>query len=150
MTKIKVANPVVELDGDEMTRIIWDFIKNKLILPYLDIDLKYYDLSIEERDKSGIITDEMKASPYFEKIRLTPESEDEISSIEEIPEGEYYEPAPGDAPVEPTRHKTTPNNAPKYGPQVPQYGPMVPSEPSPDDEDVVARRPSKSAAMGTR
>lgn len=109
-----------------------------------------YRLSIEERDKSGIITDEMKASPYFEKIRLTPESEDEISSIEEIPEGEYYEPAPGDAPVEPTRHKTTPNNAPKYGPQVPQYGPMVPSEPSPDDEDVVARRPSKSAAMGTR
>jgi isocitrate dehydrogenase len=44
MTKIKVANPVVELDGDEMTRIIWDFIKKKLILPYLDIDLKYYDL----------------------------------------------------------------------------------------------------------
>jgi len=50
MTKIKVANPVVELDGDEMTRIIWDFIKTKLILPYLDIDLKYYDLSIENRD----------------------------------------------------------------------------------------------------
>ena len=41
MTKIKVANPVVELDGDEMTRIIWDFIKQTLILPYLDIDLKY-------------------------------------------------------------------------------------------------------------
>ena len=50
MTKIKVANPVVELDGDEMTRIIWAFIKQKLILPYLDIDLKYYDLSIENRD----------------------------------------------------------------------------------------------------
>jgi isocitrate dehydrogenase len=50
MTKIKVANPVVELDGDEMTRIIWDFIKKKLILPYLDIDLKYYDLGIEDRD----------------------------------------------------------------------------------------------------
>ncbi|KEO59311.1 NADP-dependent isocitrate dehydrogenase [Thioclava indica] len=50
MTKIKVDNPVVELDGDEMTRIIWDFIKKKLILPYLDIDLKYYDLGIEERD----------------------------------------------------------------------------------------------------
>ena len=44
MQKIKVANPVVELDGDEMTRVIWDFIKQKLILPYLDIDLKYYDL----------------------------------------------------------------------------------------------------------
>src|ERR1700724_874150 len=48
--KIKVANPVVELDGDEMTRIIWKFIKDKLILPYLDIDLKYYDLGIEHRD----------------------------------------------------------------------------------------------------
>src|SRR6185312_91178 len=47
MPKIKVANPVVELDGDEMTRIIWSFIKNKLILPYLDIDLKYYDLGME-------------------------------------------------------------------------------------------------------
>jgi len=52
MSKIKVANPVVELDGDEMTRIIWAFIKEKLILPYLDIDLKYYDLSIEERDRT--------------------------------------------------------------------------------------------------
>lgn len=50
MSKIKVANPVVELDGDEMTRIIWHFIKDKLILPYLDIDLKYYDLGIEHRD----------------------------------------------------------------------------------------------------
>jgi len=50
MEKIKVANPVVELDGDEMTRIIWDFIKQKLILPYLDIDLRYYDLSIQNRD----------------------------------------------------------------------------------------------------
>jgi len=52
MSKIKVANPIVELDGDEMTRIIWDFIKQKLILPYLDIDLKYYDLGIEERDRT--------------------------------------------------------------------------------------------------
>lgn len=52
MTKIKVANPVVELDGDEMTRIIWDFIKQKLILPYLDVDLKYYDLGIMERDRT--------------------------------------------------------------------------------------------------
>src|ERR1700735_3213598 len=50
MSKIKVANPVVELDGDEMTRIIWQFIKDRLILPYLDIDLKYFDLSIENRD----------------------------------------------------------------------------------------------------
>lgn len=52
MDKIKVANPVVELDGDEMTRIIWDLIKKKLVLPYLDIDLHYYDLSIENRDKT--------------------------------------------------------------------------------------------------
>lgn len=50
MTKIKVANPVVELDGDEMTRIIWKFIKDKLILPYLEIDIKYYDLGMENRD----------------------------------------------------------------------------------------------------
>jgi len=52
MTKIKVANPVVELDGDEMTRIIWKLIKEKLIMPFLDIDLEYYDLSIENRDAS--------------------------------------------------------------------------------------------------
>ncbi|MEM6383865.1 MAG: NADP-dependent isocitrate dehydrogenase [Pseudomonadota bacterium] len=52
MAKIKVANPVVELDGDEMTRIIWQFIKDKLIHPYLDIDLHYYDLGIEERDRT--------------------------------------------------------------------------------------------------
>src|SRR5690606_1439835 len=50
MAKIKVANPVVELDGDEMTRIIWQFIKDKLIHPYLDIQLEYYDLGIEHRD----------------------------------------------------------------------------------------------------
>ncbi len=53
MTKIKVSNPVVEMDGDEMTRIIWNFIKQKLILPYLDIRLEYYDLGIEERDKTN-------------------------------------------------------------------------------------------------
>ncbi len=52
MSKIKVATPVVELDGDEMTRIIWEFIKEKLILPYLDIDLKYYDLSVQKRDET--------------------------------------------------------------------------------------------------
>jgi isocitrate dehydrogenase len=53
MPKIKVDNPVVELDGDEMTRIIWSFIKEQLILPYLDIDLKYYDLGIEKRDETS-------------------------------------------------------------------------------------------------
>jgi len=52
MAKIKVANPVVELDGDEMTRIIWQLIKDKLIHPYLDVDLKYYDLGVENRDKT--------------------------------------------------------------------------------------------------
>ena len=53
MSKINVKNPVVELDGDEMTRIIWSFIKKKLILPYLNIDLKYYDLGMESRDKTN-------------------------------------------------------------------------------------------------
>jgi isocitrate dehydrogenase len=53
MAKIKVAQPVVELDGDEMARIMWSFIKNKLILPYLDIELKYYDLGIEHRDETS-------------------------------------------------------------------------------------------------
>src|SRR3569623_3350566 len=52
MAKIRVANPVVDLDGDEMTRIIWQAIKDKLILPYLDIPIEYYDLSVENRDKT--------------------------------------------------------------------------------------------------
>jgi len=53
MAKIKVKNPVVELDGDEMTRVIWEFIKSKLILPYLDLDIKYYDLGMKSRDDTG-------------------------------------------------------------------------------------------------
>jgi|TARA_X000001036_G_scaffold186056_1_gene175460 isocitrate dehydrogenase len=63
MAKIKVKNPVVELDGDEMTRVIWDFIKNKLILPYLDIDIKYYDLGMKSRDNTDdqITIDSAKA-----------------------------------------------------------------------------------------
>ena len=52
MNKIKVKNPLVEIDGDEMTRIIWKMIKEKFIFPYLDIDLKYFDLGIEYRDKT--------------------------------------------------------------------------------------------------
>ncbi len=52
MSKIKVKNPIVELDGDEMTRVIWEFIKNKLILPYLDLKIEYYDLGIKNRDKT--------------------------------------------------------------------------------------------------
>ena len=53
MTKIKVNNPIVELDGDEMTRVIWDFIKNKLILPYIDLGIEYYDLSMKSRDDTN-------------------------------------------------------------------------------------------------
>ena len=53
MNKIKVKNPVVELDGDEMTRIIWQFIKDRLILPYIDLEIKYFDLGIEKRDETN-------------------------------------------------------------------------------------------------
>ena len=53
MPKIKVKKPLVEIDGDEMTKIIWQFIKDKLILPYLEIDIKYFDLSIENRDATN-------------------------------------------------------------------------------------------------
>ena len=52
MAKIKVVNPVVEIDGDEMTRIIWEWIRERLIKPYLDIDLDYYDLGVQERDRT--------------------------------------------------------------------------------------------------
>jgi isocitrate dehydrogenase len=67
MAKIKVLNPVVEMDGDEMTRIIWQFIKDKLILPYLDIDLKYFDLSIEHRDATNdqVTIDSANATKQF-------------------------------------------------------------------------------------
>ncbi|MEL7468727.1 MAG: NADP-dependent isocitrate dehydrogenase [Pseudomonadota bacterium] len=65
MSKIKVENPIVELDGDEMTRIIWQFIKDKLILPYLDVDLLYYDLGIESRDA----TDDQITIDAAEKIK---------------------------------------------------------------------------------
>ncbi|MDD2877092.1 MAG: NADP-dependent isocitrate dehydrogenase [Acidiphilium sp.] len=67
MAKIKVKNPIVEMDGDEMTRIIWGFIKQKLILPYLDIDLKYYDLSIEHRDATAdqVTVDSANATKEF-------------------------------------------------------------------------------------
>src|SRR6202007_3404874 len=53
MNKIPVKTPIVEIDGDEMTRIIWQWIRERLILPYLDIDLKYYDLGIEKRDETN-------------------------------------------------------------------------------------------------
>ncbi len=68
MAKIKVKNPIVEMDGDEMTRIIWSFIKNKLVLPYLDLDIKYFDLGIESRDKTGdqITIDSANATKQFQ------------------------------------------------------------------------------------
>ena len=67
MSKIKVKNPVVEMDGDEMTRIIWSFIKEQLILPYLDIDLKYFDLSIENRDATNdqVTVDSAEATKLY-------------------------------------------------------------------------------------
>jgi isocitrate dehydrogenase len=67
MPKIKVKNPVVEMDGDEMTRIMWKFIKDKLILPYLDIDLKYYDLGVEHRDQTNdqVTVDSAKATLQY-------------------------------------------------------------------------------------
>ena len=67
MSKIKVKNPIVELDGDEMTRVIWEFIKNKLILPYLDLGIEYYDLGIKSRDKTSdqITVDSARAIKKF-------------------------------------------------------------------------------------
>jgi len=81
MPKIKVKNPVVEMDGDEMTRIIWHFIKEKLILPYLDIDIKYYDLGIKKRDDTNdqITIDASKAVKEFgigiKCATITPDSD---------------------------------------------------------------------------
>ena len=69
MAKIKVKNPIVELDGDEMTRIMWNFIKKKLIIPFIDVDIKYYDLGIKNRDKtSDQIT--IECSKAIKKIGL--------------------------------------------------------------------------------
>src|SRR5678815_3103052 len=67
MPKIKVKTPIVEMDGDEMTRIIWQFIKDRLILPYLDVDLKYYDLGIEKRDQTNdqITVDSANANKQY-------------------------------------------------------------------------------------
>ena len=68
MAKIKVKNPVVELDGDEMTRIIWQWIRERLILPYFDVELKYYDLGIGKRDETRdqITIDAANAIKEFE------------------------------------------------------------------------------------
>ena len=74
MAKIKVKNPIVEMDGDEMTRIIWQMIKDRLIHPYLDIDLKYYDLSVQKRDETDdqITIDAANATKQYGVPRLVP------------------------------------------------------------------------------
>ena len=71
-SRIKVANPVVDLDGDEMTRIIWADIKDKLILPYLDLDIKYYDLGMEHRDavSKGIALFFLEHEPWESKLTV--------------------------------------------------------------------------------
>lgn len=71
-SRIKVQNPVVDLDGDEMTRIIWSDIKEKLILPYVDVDIKYYDLGMEHRDKVSLCVQTMdgEANPWCGLTRL--------------------------------------------------------------------------------
>jgi isocitrate dehydrogenase len=86
MAKIKVENPVVELDGDEMTRIIWQFIKDKLIHPYLDIDLKYYDLSIEKRDETDdqITVDAPTPSRNTASASNAPPSRPDEARVEEF------------------------------------------------------------------
>ena len=78
MAKIKVKNPVVEMDGDEMTRIIWQFIKDKLIHPYLDVNLLYYDLSVQKRDEtSDQIT--IDAANKTREVGVGPESSAELT-----------------------------------------------------------------------
>jgi len=66
MSKIIIKNPIVEMDGDEMTRVIWEFIKDKLILPYIDIDIKYYDLGIENRNRPM----DLVPAPFFEYYKF--------------------------------------------------------------------------------
>src|SRR6201995_6026976 len=92
MAKIKVQTPVAELDGDEMTRIIWSFIKEQLILPYLDVDLKYYDLGIESRDatKDQITVDAANAIKEYgvgvKSATITPDE----ARVEEFGLGDMY------------------------------------------------------------
>ena len=86
MAKIKVKTPVVEIDGDEMTRIIWQWIRERLILPYLDIDLEYYDLAVEVRDQTSdqITVDSAKAIQKYgvgvKCATITPD-EDRVKEI---------------------------------------------------------------------
>ena len=92
MAKIKVKNPIVELDGDEMTRIIWAFIKEQLILPYLDVELKYFDLSIESREatKDQITVDAANAiKKYGVGVKCATITPDE-ARVEEFGLSEMY------------------------------------------------------------
>src|SRR5450432_2536884 len=92
MAKIKVKNPVVDLDGDEMTRIIWSFIKDQLIVPYLDVDLKYYDLGIESRDATDdrITVEAAEAiKQYGVGVKCATITPDE-ARVEEFGLGEMY------------------------------------------------------------
>ena len=70
MAKIKVKNPVAELDGDEMTRIIWEFIKGKLILPYLDLDIEYFDLGMKSRDNTRPINPRKVFKKYTKIVTI--------------------------------------------------------------------------------
>ncbi len=122
MAKIKVDNPVVDIDGDEMTRIIWQMIKDKLILPYLDIDLKYFDLGIENRDA----TDDkvtIEAAEAIKKYRvgvkcatITPDEgrvkEFNLKKMWKSPNGTIRNILDGTVFREPIVCK----NVPKYGP----------------------------------
>lgn len=100
MAKIKVVNPVVEMDGDEMTRIIWQWIRERLILPYLDIDLKYYDLGLEYRDETNdqVTIDAAEAiKKYSVGVKCATITPDE-ARVEEfkLKQSEWRSPAPFD------------------------------------------------------
>src|SRR5690554_7620566 len=86
MQKIKVKNPVVEIDGDEMTRIIWSFIKEELILPYIDLDIKYYDLSIQHRDATDdqVTVDAAEAIKKY-NVGIKCRSEEHTSELQSRP-----------------------------------------------------------------
>ena len=134
MSKIKVANPVVELDGDEMTRIIWDEIKKKLILPHLDIDLKYFDLSIEERDRTD------------DQITI-----DAANAIKEVGVGvKCATITPDEARVEGVRPQGDVEVAERHHPQHPRRGDLPPADHLPERAAPGARAgPSRSSSAAT-
>ena len=87
MAKIKVQNPVVELDGDEMTRIIWQWIRERLILPYLDVELLYYDLGIEKRDETEdkITVEAAEAIKEHGSLGLLAAGNQRATTVEHVP-----------------------------------------------------------------